>query len=145
MPNYYIICVSLEHAKRGIAWGFIQSNHGKSNNIKKLKTGDGILIYSSKYHFTPENTEANKLQAFTALWYVRDEELYQGDMGWWFTPFRRNIDFSKDTHTIPIIPLLEQLEFVKDVKKWGFPLMYGFLEISEHDFELIRSKMVGKQ
>ena len=142
MPKYYIICVCLEHAKRGIAWGFIQSNHGKSSNIKKLKTGDGIIIYSSKYIFTPENTEANKLQSFTALGYVRDEELYQGDMGWGFTPFRRNIDFEKEVNILPIVPLLENLEFVKDVKKWGFPLMYGFLEISEHDFEFISSKML---
>ena len=142
MQKHYIICVSLEHAKRGIAWGFIQSNHGKSTNIKKLRTGDGILIYSSKYRFTPENTEENKLQSFTALGYVRDELLYQWDMGWWFTPFRRNIDFRQDITTLPIIPLLSDLEFVKDVKKWGFPLMYGFLEISEHDFEFIRSKMI---
>lgn len=144
MQNYYIICVCLEHTKRGIAWGFIQSNHGKSTNIKKLKTGDGILIYSSKYIFTPENTEENKLQAFTALGYVRDEELYQGDMGWGFTPFRRNIDFEKETKQIPIIPLLSDLEFVKDVKKWGFPLMYWFLQISKHDFDLIALKMISK-
>lgn len=144
MQKYYIICVCLEHAKRGIAWGFIQSNHGKSTNIKKLKTGDGILIYSSKYIFTPENTEENKLQAFTALGYVRDELLYQGDMGWGFTPFRRNIDFVKEVSILPILPLLGYLEFVKDVKKWGFPLMYGFLEISEHDFELIVSRMTSK-
>ncbi len=142
MPKYYIICVSLEHAKRGITWGFIQSNHGKSSNIKKLKTGDAILIYSSKYVFTSENTEENKLQAFTALGYVRDEELYQGDMGWGFTPFRRNIDFIKDVNMLPIIPLLGDLEFVKDVKKWGFPLMYGFLQISEHDFGIISSNML---
>ncbi|NRH20824.1 EVE domain-containing protein [Candidatus Gracilibacteria bacterium] len=144
MQNYYIICVCLEHTKRGIAGGFIQSNHGKSTNIKKLKTGDGILIYSSKYIFTPENTEENKLQAFTALGYVRDEELYQGDMGGGFTPFRRNIDFEKETKQIPIIPLLSDLEFVKDVKKWGFPLMYGFLQISKHDFDLIALKMISK-
>ncbi len=144
MPRYYIICVCLEHAKRGITWWFIQSNHGKSTNIKKLHTGDGILIYSSKYVFTPENTEANKLQAFTALGYVRNEELFQGDMGWGFTPFRRHIDFVQEVNIIPILHLLEDLEFVKDVKKWRFPLMYGFLEISEHDFTIIGSKMMNK-
>lgn len=144
MQKYYIICVSLEHAKHGIIWGFIQSNHGKSTNIKRLKTGDGVLIYSSKHYFTPDNTVENKLQSFTALGYVQDEELYQGDMGWGFTPFRRNIDFIKEIHHTPISPLLYDLEFVKDVKKWGFPLMYGFLEISRHDFELIVSKMTSK-
>lgn len=144
MQHYYIICVCLEHAKRGIEWGFIQSNHGKSTNIKKLKTGDGILIYSSKYTFTHENTEDNKLQSFTALGYVRDEALYQGDMGGWFTPFRRNINFETSVKQVPIVPLLYDLEFVKDVKKWGFPLMYGFLEISKHDFDLIISKMITK-
>jgi hypothetical protein len=142
MIKYYIICVCLEHAKRGIAWGFIQSNHGKSTNIKKLKTGDAILIYSSKYTFTPENTEENKLQAFTALGYVRDELLYEGDIGGGFTPFRRNIDFEKEMNQVPIVPLLPDLEFVKDIKKWGYPLMYWFLEISKHDFELIISKMM---
>ena len=48
----------------------------------------------------------------------------------------------KEVNILPIVPLLENLEFVKDVKKWGFPLMYGFLEISEHDFEFISSKML---
>lgn len=144
MNSYYIICVSLDHAKRGIAWGFIQSNHGKSNNIKKLKKGDGILIYSSKYYFSDENPPDNKLQAFTALGYVHDEELYQGDMGWWFTPFRRNIDFIKEIHTVPIVPLIPDLEFIKDEKKWWFPLMYGFLKISQHDFDLVKSRMFLK-
>lgn len=63
-------------------------------------------------------------------------------MGSGFRPFRRNIDFIKEVSILPIVPLLENLEFVKDVKKWGFPLMYGFLEISEYDFEFIRSKMI---
>jgi len=63
-------------------------------------------------------------------------------MGGGFTPFRRNIDFDKNVNQVPIVPLLYDLEFVKDVKKWGFPLMYGFLEISKHDFELIVSKMM---
>jgi len=55
---------------------------------------------------------------------VRDELLYEGDIGGGFTPFRRNIDFEKEMNQVPIVPLLPDLEFVKDIKKWGYPLMY---------------------
>jgi hypothetical protein len=56
----------------------ITENQAMWGNSERMM---GIIIYSSKYIFTPENTETNKLQSFTALGYVRDQELYQGDMG----------------------------------------------------------------
>jgi predicted RNA-binding protein len=73
---------------------------------------------------------------------VRDEDLYRGVMGDGFEPWRRNVDFTENITEVDIKTLLFDLRFVKDVKRWGFPLMYGFLEINESDGELIRGKMM---
>jgi hypothetical protein len=63
-------------------------------------------------------------------------------MGDGFEPWRRNVDFAENITEVEIKSLLYDLHFVKDVKCWGFPLMYGFLEIDESDGVLIRGKMI---
>lgn len=37
--------------------------------------------------------------------------------------------------------LLDDLSFIKDKKKWGFPFRKGSFKISFEDFELIAKKM----
>jgi predicted RNA-binding protein len=139
MPKYYIICASRDHIQIGIAGGFMQANHGKKTKLKRLKKGDWIFCYSSKNSFTDKLSTCQK---FTAAGVVRDEDLYQGVMAEGFEPWRRNVDFIENITEVDIKTLLFDLHFVKDVKRWGFPLMYGFLEIDESDDELIKSKML---
>jgi hypothetical protein len=57
-----------------------------------------------------------------------------------FLPWRRNIKFLKSKEVL-IEPLLEDLNFIKDKKKWGFPFRKGSFEISCCDFELIAKSM----
>jgi hypothetical protein len=40
MPKYYIICASRDHIQTGIKSGFVQANHGKKTQLKRLKKGD---------------------------------------------------------------------------------------------------------
>lgn len=137
--KYYIAVASKDHIEKGIKGGFMQSNHGKSTSLKRLRTGDGIIYYSPKLYFEKEE----KCQCFTAIGKIKDEELYKGIMSSAdFQPFRRNVDFyeSKD---VSILPLIEDLDFILDKKKWGFYFRFGFLEISEKDFLLIKNKMVS--
>lgn len=140
-PKYYIVVVSKDHIQRGVAGGFMQANHGKATSLRKLHKGDWVIIYSPKMTF-----EGNEpLQAFTAIGQVKDEELYQYKMSENFIPYRRNVVYYQ-CHEIPIAPLINSLDFIENKKAWGYRFRFGFFEIDEADFELIRSQMVkGKQ
>ncbi len=94
------------------------------------------MFYSSK-----ENLGDKKVyQKFTAIAQVKDELIYQTEMFKGFEPFRRKVTFL-DCQETEIRPLINDLEFILNKKKWGFPFRYGFLEISKRDFNLITSKM----
>lgn len=47
MPTkHWLIVASLEHARRGVADGFVMANHGKRAPLARMSPGDGIFIYS---------------------------------------------------------------------------------------------------
>lgn len=137
IKKYWIIAASKNHVMRGVEGGFCQANHGKATSLKRLHEDDMILFYSSKEKLE----EKTKLQTFTAIGRVKDEELYPFDMGNGFVPFRRNIEFKK-CKEVSILPLIDKLEFIKYKKHWGYPFRFGFLEISEKDFNLISKLML---
>src|SRR6218665_1657411 len=138
MTRYWIAVASAEHSRRGKG-GFMQVNHGKKAPLQRIRAGDGITYYS------PAETIGGKdrLQSFTTIGRVRDEELYQGIMGGDFTPWRRNVDYVEATET-PIAPLLEKLEFTRGNRNWGYQMRFGLFEISEHDFDVIADAMGAK-
>ncbi|MGH2666404.1 EVE domain-containing protein [Flavobacterium sp.] len=138
--RYWIAAVSKEHTIRGINGGFIQVCHGKQGPLKRMKKGDCLLIYSSK--FTMQGNE--KCQVFTAVGKVSDDEVYPFQMTENFSPFRRNIQFSECRET-SILPLIENLEFITDKKSWGYPFRFGFFEINQNDFIFITSKMLKNE
>jgi hypothetical protein len=135
--KYYIAVASKDHIERGIEGGFMQANHGKATSIKRLRKGDGIIFYSPKRYFLKDE----KCQCFTAIGKVKDEEIYQGIMSADFNPFRRNVEFYQSKE-VSIIPLINELDFIVDKKRWGFSFRFGFLEISEKDFQYIKNKML---
>lgn len=135
MTKYWIAVASAEHARRGKA-GFMQVNHGKKAPLQRIRAGDGVTYYS------PAETIGGKdrLQSFTTIGRVRDEELYQGVMGGDFTPWRRNVDYANARET-PIASLLDTLEFTRGNRNWGYQMRLGLFEISEHDFRAIATAM----
>lgn len=138
--KYWLTIISKEHTQRGVANSFIQVCHGKQGPLKRMKKGDFLVVYSSK--ITMEGNE--KCQAFTAIGQVEDENVYQFEMSENFKPFRRNINFI-DCNEISILPLINELAFIPNKKSWGYPFRFGFLEISENDFQLISSKMLTNE
>ena len=136
--KYYIVVVSKDHISRGVAGSFMQSNHGKAGSLKKLHTGDWVIFYSPKISYTGNEP----LKAFTAIGQIKDEELYQHKMSDDFIPYRRNVTYYHYEET-PITPLINDLDFIEDKKDWGYRFRFGFFEIGENDFELIRSKMIN--
>ena len=136
-PRCWVIVVSKNHIQRGIEGGFVQANHGKAAPLKRMKVDDWVLIYSPKVEY--EGTE--KLQAFTAIGRVTGETVYQHDMGGGFVPFRRDVTFLDSVET-PIVPLVDDLTFIRDKQKWGYLFRFGFFEIPLADLETIARHML---
>jgi hypothetical protein len=124
MQKYWINVISKEHVLRGVKEGITQSGHGKEAPLKKMEKGD------------------ERLQAFTAIGILADETIYQFEVTPTFKPFRRKVIFKKSKE-VSILPLIEQLEFIKDKKHWGFMFRFGLFEISEKDFNTISQIMLN--
>jgi len=136
--RYWIVVASKDHVARGTAGGFVQANHGKQAALKRMAVDDWIICYSPKQTFTGSEL----CQAFTAIGQIADDKIYQYQMTDTFIPFRRNVKYYESTDA-PIASLIEYLDFITNKKSWGYPFRFGFLEISEHDFNLIKSKMIS--
>lgn len=139
MKKYWMAAISKEHTANGVDGGFIQVCHGKQAPLKRMKKGDGIIVYSSKISMK----DSEKYQKFTAIGEVLEDTVYQFKMSDDFQPFRRDIHFM-DVEETPIIPLVKDLEFIKNKQSWGYPFRLGFFEINVHDYHLIASKMLKK-
>ena len=138
--KFWMAVVSKDHLARGISGGFMQVNHGKEAPLKRMQQNDWVIFYSPK--ITMEGIE--KCQAFTAIGQTADEKVYSYQMTEHFIPFRRNIKFY-DCKEISILPLIQDLTFIEDKKRWGYPFRYGFFEIPEQDFILIKSQMLQNE
>ncbi|WP_242604602.1 EVE domain-containing protein [Legionella fairfieldensis] len=79
-----------------------------------MKPNDWVVYYSPTVTFG-----GKELQSFTALGQIKEKEPYQVDMGNGFCPFRRDVLWL-DAQEALITPLLEQLDFTKNKKNWGY-------------------------
>ncbi|WP_183572811.1 EVE domain-containing protein [Mucilaginibacter sp. X5P1] len=138
--RYWVVVVSKDHIANGVKGGFMQANHGKSSSLKKLHTGDWVVVYSPKQTYSCDKA----LQAFTAIGQVKDDELYQFKMSEDFIPYRRNVTYYNCNET-PIAPLINQLDFIENKNSWGYRFRFGFFELDEKDFELISSHMLKEK
>ncbi|MEO6639530.1 MAG: EVE domain-containing protein [Ginsengibacter sp.] len=136
MTKYFLICGSQDHVLKGVEEGFAQAGHGRKDFISKPSKDDWVVFYSSKDKF--EN--GKRLQKFTAIGKISDDEPYQPNANENFKPYRRNVEF-KEVNETEIRPLLTHLTFIKNKEKWGFYLISGFREISKGDFNVIRRAM----
>jgi EVE domain len=136
--KYWITLVSKDHIALGMAGGFMQANHGKQGSLKRMAINDGVIFYSPNQSYA--GNEA--CQAFTAIGQVTDDNVYQHKMTEDFIPYRRNIQYLPANETL-IAPLIEQLDFIQNKSSWGYQFRFGFFEIPEQDFNLIKSIMVG--
>lgn len=138
--RYWIAVVSKEHTEWGVKGNYMQVCHGKQAPLLRMHKNDWIIVYSPK--LSMEGTV--KCQAFTAIGQVSDDTVYPFAMSPNFVPFRRNITFYPCKETL-IIPLINDLDFIKNKKSWGFPFRFGFFEIYQNDFDLIVSKMLDHE
>ena len=134
--KYWLVVASKDHIERGKKLGIVQANHGKAGPMRRLNSGDLIVFYSPKVRF--EGKEP--LKKFTAIAMVKDGEMYQGEMGSDFDPYRRDVEYLSSEET-EIQSLIEKLTFIRNKKSWGFIFRFGFFEIPAEDFKLISIKM----
>lgn len=132
----WVAVASAEHVQKGRAQGCMQVCHGKGAPLRRLKPHDCVVYYSPTITFG----EKDKLQSFTAIGRVTGSEPYQVDMGNGFFPFRLDVRWF-ESQEVPISSLLNQLEFTKNKKNWGYKFRFGLIAISEHDMRLISIAM----
>jgi hypothetical protein len=137
--RYYINTVSKDHVLLGISGGFTQACHGKAYPLSRLKRGDWMAFYSPKVHFG----KSEICQKFTAYGQIIDDKPFQVKMTESFCPFRRKIRFL-DSHEISIRPIIDQLSFIKDKKRWSYMFHFGLFQIPKQDFDLIANLMSPK-
>ena len=132
----WIAVASAEHVAIGRRQGYMQVGHGKQAPLKRLHAGDRIAYYSPVRVFGTKQV----CQAFTAVGVVRDDRIYQADMGDGFEPYRRDVDWL-EAHEAPIRPLLDTLSFSRGKPNWGAALRFGLLAVTPADLQAIAQAM----
>jgi hypothetical protein len=132
----WVAVASAEHVAIGRAQGFMQVGHGKGAPLKRLHAGDRVVYYSPVRVFGTKE----QCQAFTAVGVVRDERVYQGDMGQGFHPFRKDVDWLPACEA-SIRPLLDVLSFTQGKANWGYAFRFGLLKVTEADMDVIIQAM----
>ena len=125
--RYWIVVASRDHVQKGMKEGIAQACHGKSSPLKRMKPGDYVIYYSGKMEFGKNEP----CKAFTGIGKVKDSEVYAYQMTPDFCPSRRDIEYLPGRE-VSIIPLIEDLRFIRNKKSWGYPFRFGFTFRSGH-------------
>ncbi|MDR6971531.1 EVE domain-containing protein [Leifsonia shinshuensis] len=142
--RYWLGVVQLDHVLRGVAGGFAQVNHGARAPLERMGPADGFVYYSPRVSYP----DGEPLKQFTAVGRIADDAVVQVTQGPAmsgpasdFRPWRRRVEWDHDAVATPIRPLLGALDFTRDRPDWGYQLRRGVIELTRHDFELIRRQM----
>ncbi|WP_235492648.1 MULTISPECIES: EVE domain-containing protein [unclassified Leifsonia] len=141
--RFWLGVVQRDHVLHGVAQGIAQFNHGSKAAVSRLREADGLIYYSPRVSFP----DGDPLREFTAIGRVADDSVYQATDGHavtggdTFRPWRRRIDYDREAQAVPIRPLLGALEFTTASPNWGYQLRRGLIELSRHDFDVIRAQM----
>lgn len=136
MANWVAVASS-DHVAAGKQLGIMQICHGKSAPLRRLKPGDNVVYYSPTLTFKGKD----KLQQFTAIGKIKEGCAYQVDMGNSFCPFRLDVCWYK-SKDVPILPLINQLDFTRGKQNWGYQFRFGLIKINDHDMSLISDAML---
>src|ERR1700674_5316157 len=136
--RFCIGVASRDHVNVAVKGAFIQLNHGQQAPVRRLKAGDGLIMYSPRTAYP----DGEPLQAFTAIGTVITGEVYQVEVTPDFRPHRVDVQFvpSKEAQ---IKPLIGHLSFIKSKSHWGAALRFGLVEVPRNDFALIAERMAA--
>ena len=116
----------------------MQVGHGKQAPLRRVQPGDRVAYYA------PAATLGGKdqLQSFVSIGVVQPGDPYEFDMGGGFVPWRRDVRYVR-AQEAPILPLLDDLEFVVNRQRWGYKFRLGLFEVNDHDMRLIARAMAA--
>ncbi len=114
----------------------MQVGHGKMAPLKKVSPGDCVAYYSPTVVYGVKDN----FQRFVSIGIVQPGEPYAADMGKGFVPARRDVVYAKSSEA-PILPLLDDFEFIEDRQRWGYKFRFGLFQVSDHDMRLIARAM----
>lgn len=139
MTRYWIGVASEEHVQKGVQASFAQVCHGKLAPLNQMKKGDWLIYYSPTFTFGG----TDRCQSFTAIGTISTQDPYPVQMTPDWTPWRHNVKYV-EAKNVSIHPLLENLSFIRNKQKWGFPFRRGAFSIPEEDFYLIAQAMEAR-
>lgn len=126
--------VSAEHVRRGVALSIAQIGHGGRVGVARMQAGDTLIYYSPVERLG----EKTRLQQFTALGTVADDEIWQADDGE-FTPFRRRVNYIQAT-PVGLAEVRTRLHLTAE-PNWGYQLRRGIVQLDECDVAVLRAAM----
>ena len=127
--------VNRDHVLRGVSLGIAQIGHGRRPGLDRMRPGDWLVYYSPR----PSMDSAAHLRAFTAVGTVTDDEVWQADEDG-FSPWRRRVDYVAGTVEVPVADLAGTLDLTAG-PRWGAPLRWGLVALSDGDLAVIRRAM----
>ena len=136
--RFWIGVASRDHANVAVQGAFIQLNHGQQAPVRRLKAGDGLIMYSPRTAYP----DGEPLQAFTAVGTVVTGDVYQVEVTPDFRPHRVDVQFAPSREA-QIKPLIGDLSFIKSKSHWGAALRFGLVEVPRSDFGLIAERMAA--
>ena len=134
--RFWIGVASRDHVDLGVKGGFIQLNHGKQAPLRRLKAGNGVIMYSPRTAYP----DGEPLQAFTAIGTVVTGDVYQVQVTSDFQPHRVDVQFLPSREAY-IKPLVEHLSFITSKSRWGAAFRFGLVQVPARDFALIAERM----
>lgn len=134
--RYWLAVASRDHVRSAVDQGIAQVNSGSRAGLDEMGEADGLVYYSPK----TEYPDGDILRQFTAIGRVADDRVFQA-VSSDRRPWRRRVDYDLAAEPAPIRPLLGALDFTRNAPNWGYQLRAGLIEISRHDFDIIRAAM----
>ncbi|TFD17153.1 EVE domain-containing protein [Cryobacterium sp. TMT2-23] len=136
--RYWLGVASREHVLRAVSVGLVQARHSARAALEDMGESDGMVYYSPK-----TDLGGDRLREFTAIGRIAPGLVHQGESAapTSYRPWRRRVDYDPDAIATSIRPLLSVLEFTRDDPNWGYRLRRGLLQLSRHDYDVIRRQM----
>ncbi len=134
--NDWVVTASADHAARGKAESIVQASHGKDFALRRMKPGDGVVIYSPRTTFP----DGPALQAFTLIGRVAEGAPWQHEIGG-HQMWRRRVIWQSGRIAL-IRPLLEDLQITRGLLSWGMAFRYGVTKLARSDYARLAREMV---
>ena len=125
--RHWVVVVSRDHARRGVAGGFIMANHGKRAPLARMAPGDSIIVYSP----TTGYPDGEPLRAVSFVGEVTGDEPEPSEVI--AGGFRRAADL-REVEPVPMQDIRDHLPTSR--------IRFGFFEIDAADAEAIRALAV---